>query len=109
MRCASTPAIGATIIGIPVHGSVRRPASSGPYPCAVWKNWLSRKIAPKVPKNIANESPLVALNARERNIRIGSIGSRARNSQRTNAASSRTPGRAPRPRWRSSSRATRRG
>jgi hypothetical protein len=29
MRSVSAPAIGATIIGMPVHGSVRTPASSG--------------------------------------------------------------------------------
>jgi hypothetical protein len=33
-----------------------------------------------VPKNIANERPLVALNERERKNRIGSIGSAVRSS-----------------------------
>ena len=83
MRSVSRPAIGATSIGIAVHGSVRRPASSGERPCAVWKNWASRKIEPNMPKNIANETPLVAAKARERKKRIGSIGAGARSSQAT--------------------------
>ena len=45
-RVAMSPATGAKIMGIPVHGRVRAPASKGPNPCAVWKYWLMRKIAP---------------------------------------------------------------
>src|SRR3954453_20786774 len=86
MRSLRMPAIGATKIGIAVHGSVRSPASSGEYPCAVWKNCASRKIDPNAPKNIANDTPLVAANARERKSRIGSIGAAARSSHATNAA-----------------------
>jgi hypothetical protein len=66
---------------------VRSPASSGPSPWAIWKNWLSRKIEPNVPKNIANETPFVATNARERKKRSGSIGSARRACQSRNAAS----------------------
>ena len=39
IRSLRMPASGATSIGIAVHGSVRAPASSGPRPCAIWKNW----------------------------------------------------------------------
>ena len=83
MRSESRPAIGATKIGIAVHGSVRRPASSGDIPCVTWKNWASRKIEPKTPKYIANETPLEAAKARERKKRIGSIGAGVRSSQAT--------------------------
>ena len=65
MRSLSRPAIGATNIGMIVHGSVRRPASSGESPCTTWKNWASRKIEPKTPKYIANETPLEAEKARD--------------------------------------------
>ena len=85
------PAIGATNIGMIVHGSVRRPASSGDSPCVTWKNWASRKIEPKTPKYIANETPLEALKARERKKRIGSIGAGERSSQATKAARSAAP------------------
>ena len=90
-RVASTPASGATTIGIAVHGSVRAPASNGPKPCAVWKYWLIRKIAPKAPKNIANDRPFAALNARERKNRIGSIGTGVRRSHATKPASNARP------------------
>ncbi len=80
IRSLSSPATGATNIGISVHGSVSRPACSGVWPCATWKYWASRKIDPKTPKNIASETALVALKARERNSDIGSIGCAARRS-----------------------------
>ena len=91
MRSDSRPAIGATSIGMPVQGSVRRPASSGDMCCVTWKNWASRKIEPKTPKYIANETPLEAAKARERKKRIGSIGAGVRSSQTTNAASRIAP------------------
>ena len=56
-----------------------------------WKNCASRKIEPKTPKYIANETPLEALNARERKKRIGSIGAGARSSQATKAPSAIAP------------------
>ena len=48
---------------MPVHGSVRSPASSGESPCAVWKNWARKKIEPNTPKYMANETALVAAKA----------------------------------------------
>ena len=78
-------------MGIPVHGRVRAPASKGPNPCAVWKYWLMRKIAPNAPKNIAKESPFAVLKARERKKRIGSIGTGVLSSQRTNPARNASP------------------
>ena len=51
----------------------------------------SRKIEPNIPKNISTLAPFAAENPRDRNNRIGSIGSSARSSQRTNAASSDAP------------------
>ena len=91
MRSDSRPATGATNIGIAVHGSVSRPDSSGERPCTVWKNCDRKKIDPKTPKNIANDTALVAEKARLRKKRSGSIGSGARRSQSRNAASSATP------------------
>ena len=63
MRSESAPAIGATNIGIAVHGSTRNPASSGVYPCAVWKNWVSRKIDPNIPKYMKSDAAFAAENA----------------------------------------------
>ncbi len=91
IRSESRPAIGATNIGIAVHGSVRSPASSGERPCVTWKNWASRKIEPNTPKYIANETPLEAAKARERKNRIGSIGAGARSSQATKPARNTAP------------------
>ncbi len=91
MRSLSRPAIGATNIGMIVHGSVRRPASRGEKPCTTWKNCASRKIEPKTPKYIANETPLEAEKAREPKKRIGSIGAGVRSSQATNAARLNAP------------------
>ena len=87
----SAPAIGATTIGIAVHGRTRRPASSGEYPCAVWKNCVSRKIEPNIPNDIASDAPFAAEKPRLRKKRIGSIGCGVRSSHRTNATSSATP------------------
>ena len=91
MRSDSIPAIGATSIGMPVHGSVRMPASSGDMPCVTCRNGASRKIEPKTPKNMMKPTPLAAANVRERKKRIGSIGFGARSSQATNAPTSATP------------------
>ena len=91
IRSERIPAIGATSIGMPVQGSVRRPASSGEYIWTVWKNCASRKIAPKMPNVIARETPLVAANARLRKKRIGSIGAAVRSSCATNATSRAAP------------------
>jgi hypothetical protein len=88
MRSGSTPANCATSIGIAVHGSGRSRACSGDRPCAVWKNCASRKTDPKAPSDMASDTPLVALNARGRNSRSGSIGAAARRSQARNAVSS---------------------
>ena len=91
IRSESTPAIGATSIGMPVQGSVRSPASSGEYCWTDWKNCASRKIAPKMPKVIASDTPLVAAKARERKKRIGSIGAGVRSSWATNATTRSVP------------------
>ena len=48
-------------------------------------------MLPKIPNVIASDTPLVAAKARERKKRIGSIGSAARSSQATKAASSTAP------------------
>ncbi len=63
MRPASTPAIGATMAGIAVHGSVRRPDWNGLRPWTIWKNWTRRNTAPKTPKYIRNETTLAAREA----------------------------------------------
>ena len=91
MRSERAPAIGATNIGIAVQGSTRNPASSGVYPCAVWKNCVSRKIDPNIPKYMKRDDAFAAENARLRKNRMGSIGSVARRSQATKAASSIAP------------------
>ncbi len=90
-RSDSGPAIGATIIGIPVHGSVRRPALSGEKWSATCRNWASRKIEPNIPAENRNDATLVAVNPRLANSRSGSIGVGARSSQAANAASRMTP------------------
>ena len=74
MRSESAPAIGATTIGIAVHGSVLRPAPSGEWPCAVCRNCASRKIEPNIPKYMSSEAPFAAANARSRKSRSGTIG-----------------------------------
>ena len=68
---------------------MRTPASKAEYPCTVCRNWASRKIDPKMPKFMISETPLVALKARLRNRRSGSIGAGARRSQATNAPEQR--------------------
>ena len=83
IRSVTAPAIGATIIGMPVHGSIRRPASSGEFPCTFWRYWVRRKIDPNMPKNMRSDAAFAAANARFRKKRIGSIGSRVRRSQAT--------------------------
>ena len=69
--------------------AARTPAASSP--ATVWKNCERKKIDPKTPKNIANETAFVAENARLLKKRSGSIGSGARRSQSRNAASSASP------------------
>jgi hypothetical protein len=48
-------------------------------------------MEPNIPKNMKREAAFAAANARSRKKRIGSIGARARSSQRTNAVVSRVP------------------
>ena len=86
MRSESAPAIGATIIGIAVHGRMRRPEPSGEYPCTVWKNCASKKIDPNMPKLISIDAMFASVKVRLRKKRMGSIGCSARSSQATNAA-----------------------
>ena len=47
-------------MGMPVHGSVRRPAWSGEYPCTIWKNCASRNTEPNMPKDIIIDVRLAA-------------------------------------------------
>ena len=91
IRSESAPAIGATNIGMIVHGSTRSPDSSGEKPCAVWKNCVSRKIEPNIPKYMRSDAAFAAANARLRKKRIGSIGCGVRSSQPTKAASPSAP------------------
>src|SRR5438105_844739 len=56
MRSETTPAFGATKIGIAVQGRIRRPACSGEKPCTVWKYCASRKTEPNMPKNMNSEA-----------------------------------------------------
>src|SRR5215208_1443378 len=91
MRSESAPATGATNIGIAVHGSVLRPAPSGEWPWAVWRNCASRKIEPNIPKYMNSEAPFAAEKPRSRKSRSGTIGCAARRSQATNPASSTLP------------------
>jgi hypothetical protein len=91
IRSERLPAIGAMNIGIAVQGRVRRPASSGEYPCTVWRNWESRKIEPNMPKNMNSEAAFEAANVRFRKKRTGSIGAGVRRSQSTKAAVSAMP------------------
>ena len=74
-RSEKSPAIGATKIGIAVQGRILIPASSGVIPCTVMKYCERKKSEPKMPKNITNETALVAEKARLRKNRSGSIGS----------------------------------
>ena len=90
-RSASLPATGAVKNSVAVHGSSRRPASSGELPRPVCMN-CARKKTPVNSEPIAKKiAALPAENARERKKRIGSIGAGARSSQRTKAASSAAP------------------
>ncbi len=91
IRSERAPAIGATIIGMAVHGRIRSPAPSGEWPCTVCRNCASRKIEPNIPKYMSREAPFAAANARSRKKRIGSIGAGARSSQATKAAVKSAP------------------
>jgi hypothetical protein len=90
-RSASAPATGAQTNSVTVQGSSIRPASSGPWPSPVWRNWAKKKTAPNSDANVKKIAALPAENARERKKRIGSIGSRARSSHATKAATSSDP------------------
>src|SRR4051794_30373444 len=74
MRPLSTPAMGATTIGMAVHGRTRRPASNGLTPCTTWKNCESRKIDPNIPKYMSRDAMFAAGKPRLRNMSGGSIG-----------------------------------
>src|SRR6266508_4589695 len=63
-RSDMAPAIGATKIGASVQGRTRRPAWNGEYPWATWRNWLSRKIDPNIPKYIKRDAGFAIENAR---------------------------------------------
>src|SRR5947207_444318 len=91
IRSDNAPAIGATKIGIAVQGRIRSPACSGEKPWTVWKNWISKKIDPNIPKNMNSDETLVSVNVRFRKKRIGSIGASARSSQSTNSATTTAP------------------
>ncbi len=67
------------------------PDSSGESPSAVWKNCERKKIEPKTPKNIENDTTFVAANVRLRKKRSGSIGCGARPSQKRKKPSRTRP------------------
>src|SRR3954465_15339013 len=85
------PATGAVTAVAPVQTSIRTPASKGEKPITSCANWVSRKIDPNVPKYMKNETPFVTANVRLGNRASGGIGSGARRSQATNAASTASP------------------
>ena len=91
MRSLRMPAIGATKIGITSIGSIRMPDCSGVRPSTVWKNCERKKIEPKTPKNIENDTTFVAENVRFLKKRSGSIGCGARPSQNRKRPSSTRP------------------
>src|SRR3954453_3680131 len=86
------PASGAMTNSVAVHGSSRRPASNGPSPCAICRNWAMKKTLPKIEPNRQKPAALPAANARVRKSRGGSIGSAARRSRATKAGGTATPG-----------------
>jgi hypothetical protein len=90
-RPARAPAIGATTNSVAVHGSSRTPASRGPWPCAVCRNCAMKNAEPNTDANSRKPAALPAAKARDRNSRMGSIGSRERSSHATKPASSARP------------------
>ena len=91
MRGAIRPASGAITIGARVHGVVRTAASQGEAPCTTCMYWMSRKIAPKVPKLKPKPAMLVTVKLRSRNNRIGTRGADVRACQATNPVRSAMP------------------
>ena len=85
------PASGAVTIVAPVHTSTFRPASRGELRSTSCRNCDRKKIDPNIPKYMVSDAKLVTANARREKNAIGSIGSRARRSHTTNAASSTAP------------------
>ena len=91
IRSAMAPATGATVMNVAVHGSSRSPAPSGPWSTAVCRNWAKKNTPVNSEAKVRKIAALPAEKARERNSPIGSIGSRARSSQATNATTSAAP------------------
>ncbi len=90
-RSEKMPASGATTIEAPVHTSSFKPACSGVLPSTFCMYWERKKIEPNMPKYMLSETTFVTAKERLAKKLIGSIGSRARRSHTTNAASSRAP------------------
>src|SRR6185312_12288785 len=80
-RSETTPAIGEINIGVAKNGSRRTPAETGEYPRASWNSWVTRKPAAKIAPFMRKVVALPTANARRRNSRSGTIGSRTRRSQ----------------------------
>ncbi len=55
------------------------------------RNWVIRKIAPNMPTDMRAPARLIAVKARLRNIRIGTIGCSVRFSHTTNRAITAVP------------------
>jgi hypothetical protein len=75
----------------PVHGSNRRPASSGLWPSTICRSCATKKTTANSEANVRNTAALPAENAREEKNPSGSIGLVARRSQATNPAASTMP------------------
>src|SRR5919202_1983907 len=77
-RPIRAPATGATRNSVAVHGSSRTPAASGPWPCAVWRNWAMKKTAPRMAPKRKKPAALPAANARGRSEALGQAPARER-------------------------------
>ena len=64
-------------------GSVRRPASNGPYPFTAWKNWVIRKMNPNSEKNATATIPAAVANLRLANSATSRIGCATTSSRQT--------------------------
>ena len=82
IRSASFPALGAIRNGATPQGSSRSPAPSGSWPRPACWNWAMKKTAPVIDAFMRKTTMLPAEKPRMANRRIGSIGARARSSQR---------------------------
>ena len=87
----NAPAIGATNIGMIVHGRIRNADPSGRVALHGLEELASRKIEPNIPKNISRDATFASAKTRFWKKRIGSIGSFVWSSQRTKSANTTAP------------------